>query len=465
MRFRAVPLAAMSLLAGTVSAQTPQGTSFTYQGRLADGGAPADGAFDLRFILYDAAVGGSQVGPIVSRDDVVVSGGLFTVPLDFGASFAGNRRWLDVAVRPGASTGTYTSIAPRQELTSTPSALFSAATPWMGVAGKPAGFADDIDDDTLDGLGCAAGEVPKSSGSAWACAPDSGHSHHGQTWAAPNAIGLTVESGATSGTGIVGIVGRAVAGPGGRGVVGLGDPIQGTGVSGEGGDIGVRGQSATSFGSGVFGWQTSSTGSTTGVQGWSASSAGRGVSGVATATTGGGIGVHGQSNSSTGYAGYFTGRLHVDGTLSKSAGSFRIDHPLDPERKYLYHSFVESPDMKNVYDGIVTTDEEGFATVAMPDWFEALNRDFRYQLTVIGDGAWARARVFRGIEANAFVEQTDRPRVVVSWQVTGVRHDAYAEKHRIPVEQDKPPGEQGAGQGLDFGGGPGGTGPLAIPEP
>src|SRR2546430_380820 len=77
------------------------------------------------------------------------------------------------------------------------------------------------------------------------------------------------------------------------------------------------------------------------------------------------------------------GRVNVTGTLSKGAGSFMIDHPLDPANKYLYHSFVESPDMMNIYNGIVVLDGKGEAVVTLPDWFRALNRDFRYQLTAI----------------------------------------------------------------------------------
>ncbi|HZU27273.1 MAG TPA: hypothetical protein VFA04_17230, partial [Bryobacteraceae bacterium] len=122
--------------------------------------------------------------------------------------------------------------------------------------------------------------------------------------------------------------------------------------------------------------------------------------------------------------------------LSKGGGSFRIDHPLDPENKYLYHSFVESPDMMNVYNGNVITDRKGYATVTLPDYFEALNRDYRYQLTVIG--VFAQAIVARKIEKNRFVIRTDKPDVEVSWQVTGIRHDAWANEHRIPVEEAKP---------------------------
>jgi hypothetical protein len=129
------------------------------------------------------------------------------------------------------------------------------------------------------------------------------------------------------------------------------------------------------------------------------------------------------------------------GTLSKHAGSFKIDHPLDPANKYLYHSFVESPDMMNVYNGNVTTDKRGYATVTLPDYFEALNRDFRYQLTVIGQ--FAQAIVATKIGNNRFVIRTNKPKVEVSWQVTGIRQDAYANAHRIPVEEDKPAGQQG----------------------
>ncbi|NWG00339.1 MAG: hypothetical protein HXY19_05300, partial [Thermoanaerobaculaceae bacterium] len=138
---------------------------------------------------------------------------------------------------------------------------------------------------------------------------------------------------------------------------------------------------------------------------------------------------------------YFSGNVQVTGTLSKGGGSFKIDHPLDPEHKYLYHSFVESPDMKNVYDGVVTTDENGFAEIILPEWFEALNKDFRYQLTVIG--RFAQAIVEEEIHDNHFTIRTNFGHVKVSWQVTGIRKDPWAEAHRIPVEEVKPPEEQG----------------------
>ncbi|UCC43533.1 MAG: hypothetical protein JSU65_10360 [Candidatus Zixiibacteriota bacterium] len=153
--------------------------------------------------------------------------------------------------------------------------------------------------------------------------------------------------------------------------------------------------------------------------------------------------IYGQAGSGIGtyYAGYFSGNVNVTGTLSKGGGSFRIDHPLDPENKYLQHSFVESPDMMNVYNGNIVTDADGEAVVTLPDYFEVLNRDFRYQLTVIGE--FAQAIVAEKVSGNQFTIRTDRPNIEVSWQVTGVRRDAWAEVNRIQVEVDKPDQERG----------------------
>ena len=169
-------LAALGLLTAVTPSQAgaqPAGTAFTYQGRLADSGAPANGPYDFQLILYTAAVGGSQVGPVVTLDDIAVVDGLFTVILDFGPSaFDGDARFLEIGVRPGSSTGGYTLLGARQELTPAPHSLFSQGTPWTGVSGKPPGFDDDVDNDVLGGLSCANGELAKWNGSAWACDTD-----------------------------------------------------------------------------------------------------------------------------------------------------------------------------------------------------------------------------------------------------------------------------------------------------
>jgi len=136
-----------------------------------------------------------------------------------------------------------------------------------------------------------------------------------------------------------------------------------------------------------------------------------------------------------------TGDVNIRGNLTKGSGGFKIDHPLDPADKYLYHSFVESPDMMNIYNGNVVLDANGEAEVHLPDWFEALNRDFRYQLTCIG--GFAPVYVSREIENNRFRIAGGVPGLKVSWQVTGIRQDAYANAHRIPVEEEKQPSELG----------------------
>ncbi|MEM1271948.1 MAG: hypothetical protein AAGI08_18015, partial [Bacteroidota bacterium] len=130
------------------------------------------------------------------------------------------------------------------------------------------------------------------------------------------------------------------------------------------------------------------------------------------------------------------GDVRVTGNLAKSAGTFRIDHPLDPENKFLYHSFVESDEMLNVYNGNAILNEDGRAVVDLPEWFEALNKDFRYQLTTIG--GYAPVYVGAEIANNQFEIAGGTPGLKVSWQITGVRADPYAEANRVQVEQDKP---------------------------
>jgi hypothetical protein len=217
--------------------------------------------------------------------------------------------------------------------------------------------------------------------------------------------------------------------------------------------IGIVGSATGNFASGLRGYafptNSSDNGSYSGVEGYAfangASATNYGVYGSASGTgsTSVNYGIYGNTSgsSSTSYAGYFNGKVHVNGTLSKSAGTFKIDHPLDPLNKYLSHSFVESPDMMNIYNGNITTDQNGRATVNLPDYFEALNMDFRYQLTAIG--VFSQAIVMEEIKGNQFIVASDKPNVKVSWQVTGVRNDAYAKKNRVVPEQDKPEQEKG----------------------
>jgi hypothetical protein len=154
-----------------------------------------------------------------------------------------------------------------------------------------------------------------------------------------------------------------------------------------------------------------------------------------------GIGVWGVSDSGP-FAGFFQGPVHVAGILSKSGGGFRIDHPSDPENRYLNHSFVESSEMKNIYDGVAHLDDKGEGTVALPKWFEELNKDFRYQLTPLGAAA-PQLHVSEEIAKGRFRIAGGAPKQRVSWQVTGIRKDRWAQAHSQAVEEEKGGGERG----------------------
>jgi hypothetical protein len=233
-------------------------------------------------------------------------------------------------------------------------------------------------------------------------------------------------------------------------------------------------RSTTDFSSGVIGLASADTGNSFGVFGAANSPSGTGVFGYVSATSGYPVAVDAHFASPTGTAGrfysssgsgwllqgfsgsnwtpefsvdasgngYFAGNLNVTGNLSKGSGSFKIDDPLDPANKTLSHSFVESPDMKNIYDGVVQLDSKGQAWVDLPQYFEALNRDFRYQLTAVG-APGPNLYVAEEIEGNRFKIEGGKPGAKVSWQVTGVRQDAYANAHRVPVEEDKTANERG----------------------
>ena len=245
---------------------------------------------------------------------------------------------------------------------------------------------------------------------------------------------------------------------GGVGVVangGMGDFAGGIGVRGLGGGMVLGGRSIHHGGIGVAaeGGNGDVTGGA-GVTAFGGFSDGDGGDAVESfGGDGNGAGHHGGAGISAkggrgnlgatrGLAGNFIGDVNVSGSLSKGAGSFKIDHPLDPENKYLYHSFVESPDMMNIYNGVTKLDSNGEAAVELPEWFGALNRDFRYLLTAIGTSA-PNLYIAEEISTNRFKIAGGTPGMKVSWQVTGIRQDGYANKHRIPVEEDKPERERG----------------------
>ena len=300
--------------------------------------------------------------------------------------------------------------------------------------------------------------------------------------------GVFGRTGSSSG---IGVLGRAISIWGGIGVQGISDSADGIGVKGDGSGIGVSGSSLSAFGVegtsessiGVRGYSNSvfhyavlgESGANIGVRGTGPSGGvagestnGAGVHGKSTSGPGvrgessQGRGVHGSSvhedglygeasaagksglfavnTNPLGWAAYFTGNVHVNGTLSKLAGAFTIDHPLEPLTKTLSHSFVESPDMKNLYDGVATLDEQGSAWIELPAWFEALNGELRYQLTPIG--GWSPAWIGATVADHRF-QIRGLPGASISWQITGTRQDVWARRHRIPVEAEKAAAQQG----------------------
>ena len=283
--------------------------------------------------------------------------------------------------------------------------------------------------------------------------------------ASPSGSGVFGQSTSTSGGGI-GVGGWTASTPG------IG--VWGANVATTGNAAGVLGETDSTGGAGVFGGANATSGNTYGVFGHTASPSGVGVFAVASATSGGPAAVVGFIESPNGVAGQFVahagsglilqglsgsnttqvftvdangnaflaGNLAVTGTLSKGGGSFKIDHPLDPANKTLSHSFVESPDMMSIYNGVAKLDAGGRAWVTLPDWFESLNGEFRYLLTAIG-APQPRLYVAEEIHGNRFEIAGGKPGGKVSWQMTGIRHDAYANAHRIAVEEDKPAAERG----------------------
>ena len=256
------------------------------------------------------------------------------------------------------------------------------------------------------------------------------------------ANGIQGNTDSTGGTGIGGVAtsstGNAV------GVVGASFGPNGTGGSFQGA-TGVSGQSSVCC-AGVGGEFTgatppsgSSANATLGVLGVGGNS-GLAVTsdGAGGLFQGGSKGMHGDgidAVAGSGFAGNFSGDLNVSGAVIAGTKDFKIDHPSDPANKYLVHASVESSEMMNIYTGNVTTDAQGEAVVNLPEWFETLNGDFRYQLTVIGQ--FAQAIVGSKISDHRFTVRTDKPNVEVSWQVTGVRHDPFAKAHPLVVEEQK----------------------------
>ena len=402
------PLVLAALVAG---APARAGSSFTYQGELTSNLVPANGNFDFRFILYSADVGGAQIGPIVTLPNVAVAQGIFTVPLDFGTVFGSADPWLDIAVKPAGGPA-YTQLTPRQPVTPAPRAM-ALSLPYADSVDLPSQIALSIDN-----TGGGAASFSVSGSEYWDAVQIHSDSLGG---------GLrSVVQAPSQGSAVSGYNYGTERGAAQFEIYNEDNDRAAMFVRTDGDGYAIQAEvNAETTAAALFARTTSS------------------VNGSLAATFYGPVVMSCQSpNCNTTHALRVYGNTQVVGTLSKSAGSFRIDHPLDPENKTLSHSFVESPDMKNLYDGVVTLDASGAAQIELPAWFEALNESFRYQLTAIGASS-PGLYVSEEISGNRFAIAGGTPRARVSWQVTGSRHDAYAKAFPIPLEEDKTGEERG----------------------
>src|SRR5215207_7523985 len=256
----------------------------------------------------------------------------------------------------------------------------------------------------------------------------------------------------------IGVEGHSPSSTAVRGLSQSGFGVHGSSAS----NVGVHGDSTSS--TGVFGKSDTGlgvdAGSRTGTGVFGHSESGFGIHGATTnnrAVFGHGlgdrdpVGVWGESEngvgvvgvSADGTAGHFNGFVEILGDLRVDGDkAFRIDHPLDPENKYLLHNAVESSERKNVYDGLAQLDQDGAAWVDLPEWFEALNGDFRYQLTAIG-GAAPNLHVAEEISESRFKIAGGEGGMKVCWQATGSRKDPWAAANPFVVEEEKPEEKRG----------------------
>ena len=260
------------------------GTAFTYQGRLQDAGAPANGTFNVEFRLWDDPAAGNQVGSTNTFNSLPILDGLFTAELDFGASaFDNHDRWLEITVEG-------VPLVPRQPITRTPYAIQTRGIV-VNESGRVAIGTDDPDfplhvEDDINGA-AIFGNSNAFGGSGVLGSGDDGVGGYALGTSGRGVYGVATGTGTTSG------------------VHGLSDSESGRGVFGvanatTGFTYGGRFESNSTGGRGVFGVATASTGTTYGVFGGSESTSGRGVLGIANASTGTTFGVYGLSNSTSG---------------------------------------------------------------------------------------------------------------------------------------------------------------------
>lgn len=318
-------VAALALTAALATPVFAQQSDLTYQGRLLDGGSAADGTFTAIFTLWDAETGGNQVGPTNIREGLVVTDGLMTTTLDFGADVYNGQRWLEIAVNG-------TTLTPRQKLRPTPKATrleginnssngrfgintFTPSGKWhVEDTNAVAIYGQSINEDAIVGVSAS----PAKSAVWGITSSPQGIGVRGQVDGSPgNGVGVFGRSFADLGFGVwgeatnssgggFGVLGRTVATQShAAGVYGIADSPTGTVHGGR-----FTTASSGNGASGLVSQALASSGNTYGVQASVASPGGRAVSGYVGAGSGG-TAIHGDNNNPDGYAGYFLGRVFM----------------------------------------------------------------------------------------------------------------------------------------------------------
>lgn len=479
-------------------AQTP-GTAFTYQGQLASGGQPANGPHDLRFQLWVSE--SDPIGPVVCKDNLVVNDGLFTAELDFGTNvFIGFPLWLEIEVRADATpgnggSGSFTLLTPRQPLTPTPYAVYAAKaglsplllpfngdTPSvlgidiqnMAVSAQPSYAGIFRIRNTASDSRAVSGLASAGSGTTYGVHGRSnstaGIGVHGESFGLAGVHGIATNtvgenygvygrSDSFSGTGVFGratsnngqtygvqgrtdsqngygVYGLATATTGNTfGVYGSVDSPDGTGVFGFSQEsVGVSGRSVT--GTGVLGTALDLESDSYGVAGQCVSTTGRGVYGVAL-NAGSNYGVFGEAYGIASYGVWSQGRFGASGTKS-----FRIDHPLDPENKYLNNYCTEAPEPLNAYSGTARLDGNGQVWVELPDYFTQINRNPRILLTAAG-APMPNLHASDEIVGNLLKIAGGAPAGKVYWRVEAARNDRWVQSYGAPEAVEKTAHERG----------------------
>lgn len=469
------------LLLGAINSLTAQiPRTISYQGVLTDesGNPKADGNYSISFSLYEAETGGDAIW--TETKNLALKKGLFSTSLGDLTPFNSNVKF-DKQYWLGIKVGDEAELSPRIALTSAGYSLMSDDVAGGKVVKSLNGLKDNIIIEGGGGTTVTSNEnkirISSSTGGGSGILGIQNtnntlniDSPNGPTATVNLKVPLTLNDsitdymltvintanghglkGVSTGVGVYGesddwygVYGTAPAGTGIGGFSGTGTGVSGQSETGWGIYAFSQGGHAVHAGSisdyGIVGNTTNGWG---GVYGETVNRS-HGILGYHNPGNNSGAGVYGYGASGIDwgdYAGWFDGSVQVSayvyaGGLSVSGDkNFKIDHPLDPANKYLIHSCIESPERMNVYNGNITTDENGFASVGLPAYFQSLNIDYRYQLTTIGQQA--QAWIETEIRNNRFTIKTDKPKVKVSWQVTGVRNDEYAKQHPFSAVQEK----------------------------